>query len=322
MYHAPDTSLWKGRHDGDEPSHHRYHHVVRPLDMGADVPQVSGMAFALLGFSSDEGVKRNKGRAGAAEGPNAIRAALANLPFHAGTDVIIVDAGDVICDRDQLEAAQVRLAEAVKTLLQAGYFPLVMGGGHEVSFGHYMGLHQAHPESHIGIFNFDAHFDLRDDKQGATSGTPFTQIAGKLKEEGTPFSYCCAGIEWFGNTAYLFEQAKGRGVQYLFSQDVQMPCPESSLKSMDDFLASVDRLYVTLCLDVFSASVAPGVSAPNPAGLLPRDVQPLLERLLRSGKVLSMDVAEMNPAMDRDGITARLAAIMLDQVIRTRSDAR
>ena len=73
---------WQGRHDGDGEEHRRIHHVVNTTQHAS---------FALIGFGSDEGVKRNKGRLGAADAPDMIRAQLANLPVH--QSVSIVDIG-------------------------------------------------------------------------------------------------------------------------------------------------------------------------------------------------------------------------------------
>lgn len=83
---------WQGRHDGDGEEHLRIHQIIN-RSATAD--------YALIGFSSDEGVKRNKGRVGAAEAPNAIRSQLANLPVH--QPITLQDLGNVICQQDQLE---------------------------------------------------------------------------------------------------------------------------------------------------------------------------------------------------------------------------
>lgn len=119
-------------------------------------------------------MKRNKGRVGAADAPDAIRTQLANLPIH--RPVSLVDLGTVTCEYENLEQAQSELAEQVANSLQNGLKPIVLGGGHEVAFGSFSGLFQyvqAHaPDKKIGIINFDAHFDLRE-AEHATSGTPF-----------------------------------------------------------------------------------------------------------------------------------------------------
>ncbi|WP_336152319.1 arginase family protein, partial [Acinetobacter sp. 99] len=115
---------WQGRKDGEGAEHLRIHQVVNTT------PRAD---YALIGFSSDEGVKRNKGRLGAADAPDSIRAQLANLPVH--QPVTITDIGTVVCDGSKLEQAQAELAEQVERSLKQGMKPIVLGGGHEVAFG-------------------------------------------------------------------------------------------------------------------------------------------------------------------------------------------
>ncbi|MFX7858335.1 arginase family protein, partial [Acinetobacter baumannii] len=85
----------------------------------------------LAGFACDAGVARNHGRTGAQAGPNAIRKMLANLPARAGR--VVVDAGDVTCQGDALEAAQDELSGVLHDLLDRGAFPIALGGGHEIA---------------------------------------------------------------------------------------------------------------------------------------------------------------------------------------------
>jgi formiminoglutamase len=77
------------------------------------------------------------------------------------------------------------------------------------------------------------------------------------------------------------------------------------------FLAKHEAIYLTLCLDVFASSYAPGVSAPQIMGITPTVIKPLLPLLRESGKVLSFDVAELAPNLDRDHMTAALAANLI-----------
>src|SRR5262245_18911227 len=99
----PDMSVWQGRVDSAEgPLALRWHQRVTPLVDGA-APGV-----ALVGFACDEGVRRNQGRPGAADGPQAIRRALAYFSWHQPCPVL--DAGDVTCRDEDLETAQEHLA--------------------------------------------------------------------------------------------------------------------------------------------------------------------------------------------------------------------
>lgn len=294
---------WQGRHDGDGEEHRRIHHVINTTQHAS---------FALIGFGSDEGVKRNKGRLGAADAPDTIRAQLANLPVH--QSVSIVDIGTVVCEQGQLEKAQAELADQVERSLQQGMKPIVLGGGHEVAFGSFSGLFQYiqhhEPQQKIGIINFDAHFDLREAEQ-VTSGTPFLNAAKLSEQNQKEFHYLCIGVAKHSNTKALFDTADLLNCQYIYDQQLQLSEIDHLISKINGFIEKIDALYITVDLDVFSASIAPGVSAPAVKGIDLSVFDPLFQAIKKSGKIRVFDVAECNPRFDLDNRTAKLAAYII-----------
>lgn len=294
---------WQGRHDGDGEEHRRIHHVVNTTQHAS---------FALIGFGSDEGVKRNKGRLGAADAPDMIRAQLANLPVH--QSVSIVDIGTVVCEQGQLEKAQAELADQVERSLQQGMKPIVLGGGHEVAFGSFSGLFQYiqhhEPQQKIGIINFDAHFDLREAEQ-VTSGTPFLNAAKLSEQNQKEFHYLCIGVAKHSNTKALFDTADRLNCQYIYDQQLQLSEIDHLISKINGFIEKIDSLYITVDLDVFNASIAPGVSAPAVKGIDLSVFDPLFQAIKKSGKIRVFDVAECNPRFDLDNRTAKLAAYII-----------
>lgn len=303
-------SRWRGRVDAEEGKlGRRWHQVVQPLGQ-----QSSGVA--LLGFACDAGVARNRGRVGAGEGPLALRSMLANLPVRGGR--ALIDAGDVRCEDDRLEAAQQELSQTLAALLQQGLLPIALGGGHEIAFGSFGGLarHLARAEQtpRIGIVNLDAHFDLRL-AEHATSGTPFRQIAEDCAARGWPFHYCCLGVSDFANTPALFERARRLGATWLRDEQMGEAHLGHTLAVLDGFVQQVDHLYLTICLDVLPAAVAPGVSAPAARGVPLAVVEAIVDRVCTSSKLRLADVAELNPHLDIDHHTARVAARLVGRLI-------
>lgn len=301
-------TVWQGRTDANERGDtRRLFNVVRVLD-GPAHPAASG-APVLLGFACDAGVKRNQGRVGAAEGPQAIRRALANLPAH---DIApLYDAGDVVCEGDALEAAQTALATAVRRQLDAGAHPVVLGGGHEIAWGTWQGL-RAHLDAkgdreRVLILNLDAHFDLRTARPG-TSGTPFDQIAQANEQAGLPFDYACLGVSRLSNTASLFERARELGVTYVEDTEMQDRHLDARLAEIDALIAAVAHVYLTIDLDVLPAPVMPGVSAPAAYGVPITVIEAVATHVRRSGKLRVADLAEYNPHFDVQGLGARVAA--------------
>ena len=84
---------------------------------------------------------------------------------------------------------------------------------------------------------------------------------------------------------------------------------------LDDFMLNLDYIYLSICLDVLAECYAPGVSAPQPLGLSPWQVIPLLKYIMQSGKVISLDIAELSPPLDQEQKTARLAALIIAELL-------
>lgn len=324
MYRLPEKKIWKGRIDKiDGEAGARWHQAIVLANLSehqAPKLETSQKGFALLGFRSDEGVRRNHGRVGAIEGSSAIRMALANLPYHLAVQDRLIDAGDVFCLGKFLEDAQEELGSTVEYLLERRYTSIVLGGGHELAFGSYQGIHKfaRKYQKKVGIINFDAHFDLRDFEEVGNSGTSFLQIARLCEKDQSSFNYLALGIQRESNTARLFQTAQHLGVEYLLAEELQS-APQKAWDKIAAFAEAQDLLYVSVCLDVFGAAYAPGVSALNPLGLAPQDLLPLLKKLAATGKVIHLDIAELNPRYDLDQRSAKLAASLVFHFIDAQS---
>jgi len=312
LYNPPLKENWTGRTSNAK----LYLHEKVVCQSISTVTNTS-KTFAILGYSCDEGVHRNQGRIGAKEGPKAIRQALAKMPNHLAIETQLLDVGDIHCKDDQLEATQAQLSDTVNELLNKNILPILIGGGHDIAYGHYNGIKQyllkQNKRPNIGIINFDAHFDLRQDDLGANSGTPFFQIAN----ENNPFHYLCLGIRKDANDKNLFETAQELDVTYVDRNTFRIQFAKEINTWIRAFMEKVDYLYVTIDLDGFSSAFAPGVSAPSPLGFSPDIVLQSLETIIASGKLISLDIAEMNPKYDIDNHTAKLAAALIHKVIHS-----
>lgn len=301
-----DKKFWVGREDGLAKD--RFFSRVIPVSLES-LDQYSEK-YVLLGFACDEGVRRNLGRLGAKEGPQEIRKALRNFSVHFDPLVNILDVGDVLCEGEKLEEAQEKLASVVAQIRSFNKIPVVLGGGHETAWGHFLGLKEDILGSKLGVVNFDAHFDLRvcDSKNLASSGTPFFQAADLCQNLGRKFSYAAVGIEDFSNTSLLFQKAKELGTLTIRREEIQEQGLLEAEQRLKAFCEPLDKIYLSLCLDVISASHAPGVSAPNPLGLYPRELHFFVKFLVKTGKVAAFDLVELSPPNDIDGVSARLSA--------------
>lgn len=307
---------WGGRvDDPEDPAALRWHQVVRPWD-GTPVSVGSGARSVwFIGCATDIGVSRNKGRPGAARGPGSLRKAMANLPVRFGDTLELVDAGDLVPRDGDLEGLMEGLERLVGAVVASGGFPVVLGGGHEVAYGHHRGLARGLSARSLpspGIVSFDAHFDLRPEGPDETplhSGNMFRILAREAAERGDAFEYDVIGIQRSANTPSLFQEADRLGVRYLPAREAGSP--EAVLAFLRALRPAARPLQVTLCTDVLSAAHAPAVSAPQPFGLDPSVVLEGLRHLARGGRAAGLDIAEVSPRYEGDDGTAHLAAVLL-----------
>lgn len=316
--------VWTGRNDLEDGAlGTRVHHITKQVQNSELSDELTSSAIALVGFASDAGVARNKGRVGAKQAPNLIRQALANMAWH--SDAHIADLGDIECNDGQLEVSQKQCASVIANALATNKV-ITLGGGHEVAWASFQGLadhlHQmehldkGQPERKpkIGIVNFDAHFDLREFESDIadvkpSSGTPFNQISDYCHTHQWPFHYACLGVSAASNTKALFNKADQLGVWYEHDRNMTQVNQVAQLVKLQKFIAECDYLYLTIDLDVFPAATAPGVSAPAARGVSYEALAPFLEQIFKhSEKLIIADIAEYNPDYDVDGQTARLAA--------------
>lgn len=323
-YKRVNEDVWQGRVDDPEDfTAFRWHQWVEFIDLNnCDLSlQADETGICFLGFCSDQGVKRNGGRPGAAKGPISIRKELANLPIQFTKKTKLFDAGNIISPDNLLEAQQESLALAVEKILNLGLFPVLLGGGHEIAFGHYSGLlkskYKLVKDAQIGVINFDAHFDMRPYQNGGNSGTMFRQIADQCQELGDYYSYLAVGIQKCANTVNLFQTAEQLGADYILAQDITKSNILELLNKLNYYLNQNDYIYLSICADVFSSAIAPGVSSTQPLGIEAEIALDLIKHIIKSKKVISFDIAEVSPRFDLDNSTAKLAAIIIFAVVNT-----
>jgi formiminoglutamase len=307
MYIHPSEKNWRGRIDSVTDSlRFRYHQNVRLAELtNLIIDKSATKSFSIIGFQCDEGVKRNNGRSGAEDAPDKIKNALAKFPWHLTGDANLYDVGNIKCEEGRMEEAQQELGKAVAKLLEKKVIPIILGGGHETAYGHYLGVRESiGPEAKLGIINIDAHFDMRPYDEQSSSGTMFKQIL----DSDTNASYFVAGIQSAGNTLSLFETAKKQRVHYLLEEELTLGDLERVQGQICAFTARQEYIMLTLCTDAISSAYAPGVSAPSPFGLEPKLVRSLIRYIASSNKLLSFDLSEVNPLYDENNKTVTLAA--------------
>jgi formiminoglutamase len=292
---APPAAVFHQRND---PYDWRLGEIVKTHPSDYAAAQV-----VVLGCPQDEGVRRNRGRPGAAQAPAAIREQFYKLGILGLAELRLFDLGDTRTD-GALEAIHARHQSLVERVLGDGKRLIVLGGGNDLSYPDVAGL--AHVEPELIALNIDAHFDVRADTP-RNSGTPYRQLLaeGYLQAE----RFFEVGYQPFANSPVYQTYLGDLGVSCYTRRDVQHQGIDALITRL--LQTPGQAIFWGLDMDVVTAADAPGVSAPNPAGLHAQEVIRLAELAGADRRSRVLEITEVNPYYDRDDRTSRLAAVVM-----------
>lgn len=210
-----------------------------------------------------------------------------------------------------------RAAGAVATAMAAGHFPLVLGGDHSLSLGSIRG---AAKDRKIGLIWVDAHADFNTDKttpSGNIHGMPLSAVCGlgdarltRLWDENAvavdPRRVAVVGARDLdpGEKANLREAgAMVMGMEQIDRLGMSAAMEEAIARVSKD----TEGIYLSFDMDALDPRHAPGVGTPVPAGLTQREGHVACELIGETGKLVGMDIVEVNPILDDQNQTAALA---------------
>src|SRR5690625_2936748 len=307
--------------------HKRYAANVTPTGVATfykaplveDFDKLTG-AVALLGVPYDLGVGY---RPGARFGPRAVREASTRLgPL--GEDgffdvdegrrrlvgVPVVDAGDVDAVRSQPAASLDAIERTTRCIVEAGAFPVLIGGDHSLTGPAVRALASEGP---FGILQIDAHLDFTDDIMGSghTSSSPLRRASEANHVE----RIIQVGLRGLRTPEPAYKAAVERGNVLITRNQLRQADAWEQLK---EAVLPLKRLYVTVDIDAFDPSVAPGVSSPEPDGLNYQEIKEILSLATAHTEIVGFDVVETNPHMDPSGNTAYIAAAVTLELLALR----
>lgn len=268
---------------------------------------------AVLGAPFDFGTQY---RSGARFGPRAIREASTLFSFgHAGAydheddqvylpaSVKIVDMGDADIVHTDTEKSHANIETGVRAALAVGALPVVLGGDHSVNIPCIRAFDDQAP---VHILQIDAHLDFVDERHGVRHGhgNPMRRAA----EQDHVSGLTQVGIRNVSSTAREgYEAARAMGSDILSVRQARALGP----KGVAARVPAGARVYVTLDIDAFCPSIAPGTGTPSHGGFLYYDVLELLQEVARTHDIVGIDLVEVAPDYDPTGSTPILAAQVL-----------
>ena len=260
-------------------------------------------------------------RAGARRGPRAIREASTLFSFgHAGAydhedditylpdgTVKIVDIGDAdIIHTDTIQSHR-NIEFGVRKTLAAGAIPIVLGGDHSINIPCINAFDDQDP---VHLVQIDAHLDFVDERHGVRygHGNPMRRAAEKPYVTGLTQ----LGIRNVSSTAREgYDDARAMGSDILSVRQVR----KLGIDAVLERIPAGERYYVTIDIDGFDPSIAPGTGTPSHGGFLYYEGLELLDGLAKRGTIVGVDLVEVAPDYDPSDLTAILSAQLLMNLI-------
>ena len=273
---------------------------------------------AVLGAPFDFGCQW---RSGARMGPRGIREASTLFSFgHAGaydfeddvtyldpSKVTIVDIGDADIVHTDTMTSHANIEQGVRKILKSGAIPVVMGGDHSVNIPCINAFDDQEP---IHVVQIDAHLDFVDERHGVRygHGNPMRRAAEKDYVTGLTQ----IGIRNVSSTARDgYEDARAMGSDIQSVRHVRKMGTEAMLER----IPAGKRYYLTVDIDAFDPSIAPGTGTPSHGGFQYYEVLELIDGLTKRGDIVGMDLVEVAPDYDTTGTTSILAAQLMMNTI-------
>ncbi len=292
--------------------------------------------IAVIGAALDLG----QGRRGVDMGPSAIRYAglderLTRLGYRVldwgNVETAVLEATELQDERarylPEIKSACARVARLVGLAVEQGAVPLVLGGDHSVALGTLGGLAKVHGPG--GVLWIDAHGDLNTPETSPTGNVHGMPLAAAIGRAGPLFESDAWPLPAVDPSRVAIvgarsldagEQAWLRESQVLVftMSDLDRVGIENALREALEHVSGPGFVHVSLDMDALDPDVAPGVGTPVRGGLTYREAHLALELIAESGLAGSLEVVEVNPILDRENETARLAVELVASALGAR----
>ncbi len=280
----------------------------QPIALTPEDLVAGNVDVAIMGAALD----MSAGRRGTAFGPNAVRTAEGYVPWgdlaHIYSESVlvnplkslsIVDYGDAPVDFLSTEKTIVAVYDQVKEIAETGTAPFIVGGDHSLMYPNVAALAAVHGKGKIGVIHFDAHIDAEPGGAGhyLTHGSPVRLLIEEGHVNGKNFVQI--GMRGWVVSEDMVDWMRKHEVRYHFMTEIVARGWEEVMKqTLAEALDGTDKIFISFDLDAFDPAFAPGTGTPEPGGLTPREIFPILRALAIQTDIVGMDLVEVNPLVD------------------------
>lgn len=225
----------------------------------------------------------------------------------------VADCGDVDILHGDLEYSFAHIEEAVRRIIRRGAAPVIIGGDHSITIPVGRALEEMHKK--ICVVQFDAHLDWTDHVGPLQygNGSPMRRIS-ELEHIG---KMAQIGLRGMGSSKKSdYQDALDYGSVLISAREAHRIGVEEIVKKIPD----AEYYFLTIDIDGYDMSIAPGVASPYPGGLYFNQVTDIIRGVGKKGKIIGADLVEVAPQYDPTGSTVRLAALTLMNVLEEISE--
>ena len=224
-----------------------------------------------------------------------------------GRDIKVVDCGDVVGEAKDVAGNHDRSEKAVRKILASGALPIILGGDHAIPVPVFRAFEGRGP---ITLIQVDAHVDWRDVFHGVSDG--LSSVIRRASEMQHIKDIYQIGLRSAGSgRPEEVEAALAYGSNLISDMELQ----EVGMKAILDRIPDGGDYYLTIDADGVDPTIMPAVAGPAPGGVNYSQMRMLIQGLVKKGNVVGMDIVEITPSRDVNGITAITAGRFICNLI-------
>ncbi len=235
-----------------------------------------------------------------------------------------------------------RVSKSVQETIKNNFFPVILSGDHSIAGATIAGIKMAKPKSKLGVIWIDAHADLHTPyttPSGNLHGMPLAaainednddyavheldeettkywnqlKTLGKIAPKVLPEDIVFISLRDFEKEEkHLIEK---HGMKVISTNEVRRKGAENVVRSVIRYLSDCTDIYVSFDVDSLDSSISKGTGTPVSNGLREREAEDLISKFMQNRKVCCLEIAEVNPTLDKENLTSEIAFNILQRSV-------
>ncbi len=229
----------------------------------------------------------------------------------------VVDYGDAAVDNWSAERTAVAVHHLVRQVVDAGVVPVVIGGDHSLMYADVVAVTDKYGKGKVAVVHWDAHFDGIPLLFGhyLTHGAMVRRLIDEGHVKGEHFIQI--GLNSYKPGGSDLDWMRQNGVKYRFMHEIDAKGWRKVLKEVlaEVEAMKIENVFLSLDTDVLDMAYAPGMGTPEPGGMTPRELFPMLRGVAAATNVVGVEMVELNPITDTTYLSRKSAYMALREIL-------